>query len=158
MKENQNHSLYRCAIVDDDLQFVFLLSAYVNEIPKLQLAGTFLNPEVAMESIKEENNIDFLFLDIRMGNISGVDVAAHLRDKVKFIVFISASGEYALEALQVGGDQYLVKPVMFSTFLEKVNELLSRDRNLKLAKSQSKQTSSQTIHSKLPEGDGASDV
>lgn len=135
MKENQNHALYRCAIVDDDLQFVFLLSTYVNEIPKLQLAGTYLNPQVAMDSITEKDNIDFLFLDIRMGNISGVDVAAHLRDKVKFIVFISASGEYALDALQVGGDQYLVKPVMFSTFLEKINDLLSRKRNSRVSDS-----------------------
>ena len=128
MIENHNHALYKCAIVDDDLQFVFLLSTYINQVSKLQLAGTYLNPQVAMESISEEDNIDFLFLDIRMGNVSGVDVAAYMRDKVKFIVFVSGSGEYALDALQVGGDQYLLKPILFSTFLTTVNQLLARQR------------------------------
>ncbi|MET4083890.1 two-component SAPR family response regulator [Pedobacter sp. UYP30] len=131
MRENHNNALYKCAIVDDDLQFMFLLSTYVKQVSKLQLAGTYLDPQVAMDSISEEDNIDFLFLDIRMGNISGVDVAAYLRDKVKFIVFVSGSSEYALDALQVGGDQYLLKPIPFSTFLTTINGLLARQRTSK---------------------------
>ncbi len=127
MKEN-NHSPYKCVIVDDDFQFVFLLSSYIQEIPKLQLVSTYLVSKVAMNSISELDEIDFLFLDIRMGMISGLDVAAVLRDKVKYIIFISASGEYALGAHEVGGDHYLVKPVKFDHFLETVNSVLHRHR------------------------------
>lgn len=127
MTENY-HSPYNCVIVDDDLQFVFLLSSYINEIPKLKLVDSFLVSQVAIDSISEEDDIDFLFLDIRMGAVSGLDVAAHLREKVKFIVFISGSKEYALDAHQVGGDHYLVKPVYFEDFLNTVNTILRRQR------------------------------
>lgn len=124
--EEKSACRYRCIIVDDDPGFVYLLSHYLSLVPKLQLWDSFLDPKVAMESIREDDEIDFLFLDIRMGNISGIDVAKHLRDKVKFIVFISATGEFALEALQVGGDHYLVKPIMFQKFLQTVNKVLKR--------------------------------
>ena len=124
--EEKSALIYKCIIVDDDPGFVYLLSHYLSLVPKLHLSGSFLNPKIAMESIREEDEIDFLFLDVRMGNISGLDVAKHLRDKVKFIVFISATGEFAFEALQVGGDHYLVKPIMFQKFLETVNNVLER--------------------------------
>ncbi|MGY3055120.1 two-component system LytT family response regulator [Pedobacter sp. UYEF25] len=129
MKQN-NHLPSRCLVIDDDPSFVFLMSSYIHEIPKLQLWGEYLNPQTAMECITEEDKIDFVFLDVRMGKISGIEVAEYLRDKVKYIVFISASAEYVQEALRVGGDHYLVKPVMFSKFLETVNEVLKRNRYL----------------------------
>ncbi|MGY3052863.1 two-component SAPR family response regulator [Pedobacter sp. UYEF25] len=128
MSENQNNLHYRCAIVDDDPQFLFILSCFINAIPKLKLCREFLNPQTAIDNILEEDEIDFLFLDIRMGNISGLDVAARLRDKVKFIVFISGSKDYALDAHAVGADHYLVKPVNFDDFLKMVNSVLHRNR------------------------------
>lgn len=130
MKENK-HSPYRCVIVDDDPTFLLFLSRYIHEIPKLELYGKYLDSHRAINGITEDDNIDFLFLDISMGNISGLDIARILRDKVKYIVFISVSGEYALEALQLGGDHYLVKPVTFQKFLETVNTVLKRDRRSK---------------------------
>ena len=126
---NHNNSRYRCIILDDDPEFVYLLSQYISLLPKLQICATYNNPNLAMDSISEEDSIDFLFLDIRMGNTSGMDVARHLRQRVKFIVFISATGEYALDALQLGGDHYLVKPIEFSRFFDVVNGILKRYRH-----------------------------
>lgn len=131
--EKNNELPYRCLIIEDDPSFVFLMSNYIHEIPKLQLWGEYLSSRAAIESITKEENIDFVFLDIRMGNISGLDVARYLRDKVRYIVFISASGEYALEALQLGGDQYLVKPVTFSRFLDTINDILKRNHHSRKA-------------------------
>lgn len=129
MMQNSN-SAYRCVVVDDDSQFVFLLSTYIQDVPKLQLCAGYVNAQQAIDSVDEALGIDFLFLQIGWENVSGLDVAEKLRDKVKFIVFVSANGEYALDALQVGGSHYLVKPLMFSKFLTTVNEVLKSDRRL----------------------------
>lgn len=132
MKTSNDFNPLKCVIVDDDPQFVFFLSTFVNDVPTLKLCGTYLDSQHAIDGIKESDEIDFLFLDIRMGNISGIEIAEQLRDKVKYIIFISASGKYALNALQVGGDHYLVKPVTFPKFLHTVNEVLKRNNSPKL--------------------------
>lgn len=121
---------YRCVVVDDDIQFVFLLSRYIKEVPKLRLFNTFLTSQAAIDGVLEKDEIDILFLDIRMGTISGLEIARRLRDKVKYIIFISATREFALEALQLGGDYYLVKPIHFEEFLQVVNKVLHRQKRI----------------------------
>ncbi|RZL32418.1 MAG: response regulator, partial [Pedobacter sp.] len=109
------------------VSFLDLMKGYINQIPKLNLLKSY---DSAMSAIKEitayKDEIDFLFLDIRM-DVSGIDVAQILRDKVKFIVFMTAYDEFALNAFNVGGDQYLTKPVHFPKFLETVNQVLRRN-------------------------------
>lgn len=122
----ENDKPYRCLIIDDDPSFVFLMSHYVHQVPNLELWGEYLNSQTAIESITKKDKIDFVFLDVSMGKISGIEVCGYLRDKVKYIVFISASAKYAQDALRAGGDDYLVKPVGFSTFIETVNSVLKK--------------------------------
>jgi len=123
----QSRKNYRCIIVDDDPNFIFLLSNYLKEVPKLALIKFYLNPVRAIDDFDSFEDIDFLFLDIRMGNSSGLDVAVSLRPKVKYIVFITGCNQFALDAFQAGGDQYLVKPVFFSKFLDTINNIIRKE-------------------------------
>jgi two-component system LytT family response regulator len=118
---------YNCVVIDDDQFFIDLISGYVNQITKLKILKSYTNPAVAIKEIDESDQIDFLFLDIRMDKISGIDVAKILRDKVRFIVFTTAYSEFALKAYEVGGDQYIVKPIYFKGFLDKINAVLKRN-------------------------------
>jgi two-component system LytT family response regulator len=118
---------YNCVVIDDDQFFIDLISGYVNQIAKLKILKSYTNPAIAIKEIDESDQIDFLFLDIRMDKISGIDVAKILRDKVRFIVFTTAYSEFALKAYEVGGDQYIVKPIYFKGFLDKINAVLKRN-------------------------------
>ena len=122
----KNSKLYRCVIVDDDRMSIDILTGYISKVPKLNIYKSYQSASMAINEINMDDDIDFLFLDIRM-DISGIDVAKVLRDKVKFIIFVTAYNEFALNAFNVGGDQYLVKPVFFTKFLETVNQVLRRN-------------------------------
>lgn len=121
-----NQRPHTCIIVDDDHTFVEIISNYISQIPKLVLAGSFSDPNVALEKIAKIEHVDFLFLDIRM-ELSGIDLARALRDRAKYIIFITSYHEYALEAFQANCDHYLIKPVMFPKFLSAVNDLIKRN-------------------------------
>jgi len=122
----KNSKLYHCVLVDDDRTFLDLMAGYINQIPKLNLVKRYESAISAIKEINADDNIDFLFLDIRM-DVSGIDVARILRNKVKFIIFMTAYDEFAFNAFQVGGDQYLTKPVHFPKFLETINQVLRRN-------------------------------
>lgn len=122
----KNSKIYRCVLVDDDRMSIDILTDYISKVPKLNVFKSYQSALLAINEIDIDDNIDFLFLDIRM-DISGIDVAKVLRDKVKFIIFVTAYDEFALNAFNVGGDQYLVKPVYFPKFLETINQVLKRN-------------------------------
>ncbi|MBC6112603.1 LytR/AlgR family response regulator transcription factor [Pedobacter fastidiosus] len=118
---------YRCAIIDDDRMTVDILKNYISKISKIETIHAFTDPLQALSQISENDLIDFLFLDIRM-DISGIDVAKVLRNKVKFLIFVTSYKEYALDAFSVDCDKYLVKPVLFPDFLNAINEIIIKDK------------------------------
>ncbi len=74
----------------------------------------FQSAEELLERIMEkEYNPDLLLLDIFMSGKTGVEAAEELRRQQcgTFIVFLTTSKEYALEAYGVDALQYLVKPL-----------------------------------------------
>lgn len=122
MKESEKK--YRCAIVDDDLISIEIFSKFISLIPKLTLVESYTDPMLAICEIqKQEQPLDFLFLDIRMG-VSGLEVASILRDEVQTIIFVTGYPEYAMEAFEVYADNFLVKPVDFKKFLSSVNRAI----------------------------------
>lgn len=69
---------------------------------------------------------DLIFLDIRMPDIPGMDVARHIRkmdDKV-MIVFVTGLAQYAVEGYSVGAFDYILKPVAYSSFSVKLERAL----------------------------------
>ncbi|WP_412467274.1 LytR/AlgR family response regulator transcription factor [Pedobacter sp. KLB.chiD] len=124
MIKNKKHS---CVIVDDDPLLIELLEAYINDTPELTLAGSFNNASQAIQMLSKEQNIDFLFLDIKMNGISGIEAAVKLRDIVKYLIFITAYSQYAMDAHQVNADQFLLKPVDYSKFISCLNDLLAKN-------------------------------
>ncbi|WP_316831656.1 LytR/AlgR family response regulator transcription factor [Pedobacter aquatilis] len=116
-----------CIIVDDDPTTIVVFENYIAHIPKLRLESSFTDPLKAIDHIKKLKQIEFLFLDIKM-KVSGIDIAKKLRGHVRYLIFITAYKEYALDAFKVGCDQYLVKPVSFEKFLSTVNELIKKNR------------------------------
>lgn len=58
-----------------------------------------------------EERPDVVLLDIRMPELSGLEARALLPDDAPYVIFTTAHAEHALEAFDVGADDYLLKPV-----------------------------------------------
>lgn len=111
---------YNCLIVDDEHLARTLLENYVTKIPLLNLAGKCKNPLEAIKVMKE-TQIDILFLDIQMPEITGIDFLKTLSDP-PVVILTTAYQEYALESYQFDVTDYLLKPFSFERLLKAVNK------------------------------------
>ncbi len=117
----QTHS---CVIVDDNPLSIKILEQYVAKNPKLKLKGSFTDPVAALAAFWGYGKIDFLLLDIQM-EVSGIDMARMLRNRVKYILFVTAHSSYAINAI-TDGDSLLLKPIGYPTFSATIEHLIGR--------------------------------
>jgi len=109
-----------CLIVDDEPLAIELIETFVGKIPYLNLKGKCSNAFEAMKIIQNEN-IDLIFLDIQMPNLTGVDWVKSMT-KSPMIIFTTAYSNFAIEGFNVNAVDYLVKPIPFDRFLKAVNK------------------------------------
>lgn len=110
-----------CLIVDDEPLARQLLEQYVKKIPQLELVQSCGNPVDAIEILRN-NNVDILFLDIQMPEITGISLLKILQKK-PYIVLTTAYSEYALEGYELDVTDYLLKPITFERFLKAVEKI-----------------------------------
>jgi DNA-binding LytR/AlgR family response regulator len=113
---------YKCIVIDDEKVDRKILESHIKRIPNLELVDSFTNPTEALP-ILQENDIDLLFLDIRMPEISGIDFLKTLKSLPQTIL-ISAHTEYSMDAFEVGVTDYLLKPFGFDRFLKAVSRAI----------------------------------
>jgi two-component system LytT family response regulator len=76
---------------------------------------------------------DVIFLDIHMPGLNGLEVAAQLQSTTApLVVFVTAFGDYALQAFDLNAIDYLVKPYDKERFLRTLGRLRDRIPNGKL--------------------------
>ncbi len=112
----------QCLVVDDEPLARKLLVDYIAKIPSLVLVGTCTNPLEARE-VLQTKNVDLLFLDIQMPEITGINFLKTVKVH-PMVILTTAYSEYALEGYELDVVDYLLKPITFERFLkaiEKVN-------------------------------------
>ena len=107
--------------IDDEPLALELVSGYIEKTPGLKLAGKFDNPLDASEFIID-NNIDLIFLDIQMPDLSGIEFARTMEKGPK-VIFTTAYEKYALEGYKLDVVDYLMKPFSYEEFLVAVNKV-----------------------------------
>ena len=128
----------RCIAIDDEPLALKLLTHYCSMVPSIQLLGAYNNPLEGLSYIRSLR-AELIFLDIRMPDISGVNIAQVLgRDKL--IVFTTAHKEYAVESFELDVVDYLLKPFSFERFLKAYTK--AEDRFLALLKKNDSEQSS----------------
>lgn len=109
-----------CIAVDDEPAALDLIVSYIQRTPFLELMGKFSNAIAALKSIHDKNQLQLIFLDIRMADLNGMELARIVgkSDKKKNlrIIFTTAYDQYALEGFKVDALDYLVKPFSFVDF------------------------------------------
>lgn len=116
--------VYKCIIIDDDQYAIDAIARYISQMPNLAVGKTFTSPVEALQSINRGDDATFIFLDIEMPGISGLELATQLRGLTKFLIFTTSHSKHALEAFQVMANQYLLKPITFANFAFVVNHFL----------------------------------
>ncbi|WP_435522813.1 LytR/AlgR family response regulator transcription factor [Chryseobacterium indoltheticum] len=113
----------RCIIVDDEPLAVSLIGSYVEKVPFLELVFSE-NPIEALEFI-QKNDVDLVFLDIQMPELTGINFMKIVGDKMKYIL-TTAYSEYALEGYEHNVVDYLLKPISFDRFNKSVMKAQER--------------------------------
>lgn len=127
---------YRVLIIDNDLSLLECYSTILLESDMVVLSES--NPLEAFNSI-EEFSPDVIVLDMYMPECSGKELVSMIRqdDRWALIPIIFLSGEQdinnQLQAIKIGADDFLIKPVNTNKLVATVNAAVKRARkNVKL--------------------------
>lgn len=112
----------KCLVVDDEQGAIDILTHYISKTPSLELTGSFLGPLDALDAIYTKD-IDLIFLDIHMPELSGLDFIKLLKGRVK-VILTTAYDQYALEGYEHNVVDYLLKPIPFERFLKAAQKVM----------------------------------
>lgn len=124
--------MHRLILVDDEqnvlngIRAVFRLEEY-----GFSLAGAYTNPLCALEEL-QETVPDLVITDIKMPQMSGLDFAERVKQRIPDAEIVILSGyedfEFARTSLRIGAADYLLKPVKKANFEKMLSEMDTRIR------------------------------
>lgn len=100
----------RVLIADDEPLARRALVQLLAGHPDVELAGECADGAEVRETLAR-SGVDVLLLDIRMPELSGLEVAALLASGRPLVVFVTAHEEFGVAAFERGAADYLLKPV-----------------------------------------------
>lgn len=103
--------MMRIIYVDDEKPAIENFRFTVANFQEVDELSTFQSGEEALE-FANSNTVDAAFLDMEMPGIHGLELARALRSRSPEIriVFVTAYGQYALDAFGVDAVGYVLKP------------------------------------------------
>ena len=125
----------RILIVDDEEDICMILSYSLQKAGYEVLVAHSAEEALANYELRIKNyEVDLILLDIMMGEMSGLEMANHLRlDNVQFdnlppIIFLTALSDEdtVLQGFQLGADDYISKPFRIAEVLARVAAVLRR--------------------------------
>ncbi len=130
MADDTHMNTTPCALIAEDEPLLAL--ALHNELaqlwPELRIVASVSDGLQAVQSALTLQP-DFLFFDIRMPGLDGLQAAAELADtwpeaqKFPMLVFVTAHDEYALQAFEAQAVDYVLKPVRSDRLAQTVTRL-----------------------------------
>src|SRR5450432_4734833 len=110
-----------CIIVEDEPLALERIKTYVKKLDFLHLQQTFDSGMDALLFL-QSNITDLIFLDINIGDISGIKLLESAKIKSEVII-ITAYDEFAIKGFELNVTDYLLKPYTLERFLEAVNRV-----------------------------------
>lgn len=125
---------YNCIIIEDEPLALERTQHFVQKIPFLDLIATFDNALTGLAFLNS-HQVDLLFLDINMDELSGIELLEHSKINSQ-VIFTTAYQEYALKGYELNVTDYLLKPFTFDRFLQAVNKAYQnlKDKKISLPK------------------------
>jgi len=112
--------MIRCLVVDDEPLALHILEDYISKMPFLELVKVTTNPIEALQLV-QQGNIDLVFLDVQMPELTGIQFLRIANGKSK-VILTTAYSQYALEGYELDVIDYLLKPIAFDRFFKSVQK------------------------------------
>lgn len=111
-------------IVDDEELSRSYISDLLNEFwPEARIAGSVGNTDQARKLLMEDD-IDVLFLDIKMPGENGIEFINSIKNRNHFkTIFITAYNNFTIPAIKAAAFDYLLKPVDKTEFQQTLNRI-----------------------------------
>lgn len=123
---------YSVLLVDDEAELVYTLAE------RLVFRGIDAAAEThgtAVLKILGQREFDIVVLDVKMPDISGIELLKSIRKNFPHVQVILQTGRGSSEESQIGMKEgafdYLVKPVDIDILIEKMNQALKRSDRIK---------------------------
>jgi len=123
--------MLRVIAVDDEPLALGQLEKYISKVPFMSLTAACHSAFEARE-VLESGEVDAMFLDINMPDLSGMDLVKTLKHP-PLVVFTTAYSEYAVDGFKVDAVDYLLKPFTLSEFIASAEKLRTRFEMLRAA-------------------------
>lgn len=112
--------MIRCIVIEDEPLALKQIESYIDKTPFLEKVAACRSAFEAAEVLKDQE-VDLMFADINMPDLSGMDFVKSLEDP-PMVIFTTAYSEYAIEGFRVDAIDYLLKPISYSDFLHSANK------------------------------------
>lgn len=100
----------RTIIADDEPVARARVARLLQQDPEIELVAECRNGSEAIEAVNKHKP-DLMFLDVQMPQVNGFEVVQQLgKERMPFVVFVTAHDQYALKAFDVNAVDFLLKP------------------------------------------------
>ena len=107
-------------VLDDEPLALEVVRSMTEKVNFVDVRAYFTNAFDAMDYLKT-NDIDLIFLDIKMPDITGIDFLRSLSSP-PMVIFTTAYSEHAVESFELDAIDYLLKPFSMVRFLKACNK------------------------------------
>ena len=114
----------RTVVVEDERLARDVIISFLQDIKFVEIVAAFQSGEKALEYITT-HEVDLIITDIRLPNISGIDLVESLL-KPTLVIITTAYPEYAANAFNLDIVDYLLKPITKPRLFKAVNKVLRR--------------------------------
>lgn len=109
-------------IVEDEETSREILKNYLKKYcPNVNVHGEASNVNEALELIRQQDNLDLVFLDVEMPYGNAFDLLEKVGDRTFETVFVTAYNHYAIDALNAHASYYLMKPISIDELIKAVD-------------------------------------
>lgn len=110
----------KCLIVDDEPLARDLVRSHIEKLENFEIVAECGDAMKALQELRN-SNVDLMFMDIQMPQITGIEFLKTLKNPPKVII-TTAYRQYALEGFELDVVDFLLKPITFERFLKAVNK------------------------------------
>lgn len=123
--ENRRESgVIDCVAIDDEPLALDVIGCYCRRAGNMRLRR-YCNPREGLEAVRSMRP-DLVFLDVEMGEMSGLSIAKELEHAGICVVFVTAHLRYASDGFDLDAADYLHKPFSYERFERAVEKSMRR--------------------------------
>ena len=116
-------NIIKCIAIDDEPLAIDVIAKFCERRGGMSLRA-FSDPDLGLEAVLSDKP-DILFLDIEMGDTSGLAIASRLPAEI-CVIFTTAYLHYAVEGFNLDAVDYLHKPFSYTRFETAIAKAIRR--------------------------------